>query len=663
MCVCLSVCLSVYVRTSSLSSPLSLSLSLCISLSNPPVNRTTAEHLLNANSNRSHCIFTVHITQRSRVSGSAKVLHSKLHLVDLAGSERIKKTLHDDDTVSSDDIIIKESMHINKSLSFLEQCVVALTSKSRSHVPYRQTKLTHVLKDSLGGNCKTVFIACIWGEARHMEETVSTLRLASRMMRVKNTASTNVEMDPVMLVKKYERQVRELKQELAMHDALSDQSGKVYDEYSPEQAAKVAAEVRAYLKDEPGPDGEPATLEVDSVRKMMEVLKQVKIVVRGLEAETEERLRAKFTLRERGAGDGAAAGAGSGAGAGAGSGTAGGAGDGGDGGDGVGVLDSEGFSMGIAAADARPATAIEAPAGAGRTMPPRTLGATESKFEEPEVPADKNKAFGMYRSDPDLGGSTAEALVDAKAQLKTCRADMKAQAQSALFLSGVGYMVRCVYVCGFFLFLFLFCFGGCADVNQAKHAIDKLNDELNRKRGESSATAAAASAADGEELVVDEEEYRLMKEVGSAKKAYKAMFAELRASKCAFPEGSMRLHVFVSSHLLCLFVVCVWLLVVGCCWLLVVVVVAAFAEAAATVDSLTTELLDGFNSWFQDNAPPEALGGADVDEDGDAVDVGEAFDRMQMQRITAQDPDSLAFHTATRGLALKAPPGKRVTRR
>ena len=80
-------------------------------------------------------------------------------------------------------------MYINKSLSYLEQVVVALTTKSRAHVPYRQTKLTHVLKDALGGNCRTLFLACAWCESRHMEETISTLRLASRMMRVRNEAS------------------------------------------------------------------------------------------------------------------------------------------------------------------------------------------------------------------------------------------------------------------------------------------------------------------------------------------------------------------------------------------------------------------------------------------------------------------------------------------
>ena len=63
-------------------------------------------------------------------------------------------------------------MYINKSLTFLEQTVVALADKNRDHIPFRQSKLTHCLKDSIGGNCNTVLIANIWGEAAQVEETV-----------------------------------------------------------------------------------------------------------------------------------------------------------------------------------------------------------------------------------------------------------------------------------------------------------------------------------------------------------------------------------------------------------------------------------------------------------------------------------------------------------
>lgn len=64
-------------------------------------------------------------------------------------------------------------MHINKSLSFLEQVVLALADKRREHVPFRQSKLTHFLKDSIGGSCYTRLIANVWGEAAQIEETVS----------------------------------------------------------------------------------------------------------------------------------------------------------------------------------------------------------------------------------------------------------------------------------------------------------------------------------------------------------------------------------------------------------------------------------------------------------------------------------------------------------
>merc|ERR1719487_3115005 len=99
--------------------------------------------------------------------------------------------MEDETGATLDETTKKESMYINQSLTYLEQCVVALSKRTKAHVPYRQTKLTAVLKDSLGGNCNTLLFACIWGEAKHLEETVSTLRLAQRMMRVQNeTVST-----------------------------------------------------------------------------------------------------------------------------------------------------------------------------------------------------------------------------------------------------------------------------------------------------------------------------------------------------------------------------------------------------------------------------------------------------------------------------------------
>lgn len=118
-------------------------------------NKTVAEHKLNRNSSRAHSIFTIHLEMRSKVESSEKVIMSKINLVDLAGSERTKKT-------GSEGRTLVEAQFINKSLSFLEQVVVALSDQQRDHIPYRQNKLTYLLKDSIGGNSKTCMVANVW---------------------------------------------------------------------------------------------------------------------------------------------------------------------------------------------------------------------------------------------------------------------------------------------------------------------------------------------------------------------------------------------------------------------------------------------------------------------------------------------------------------------
>ena len=108
--------------------------------------RSVAEHQLNRQSSRSHAIFTFHITRTKSAPGKSAdeegdVVFSKLNLVDLAGSERIEKS-------GSTGGLAKEAAHINRSLTFLEQVVVALTQSKRDHIPYRQSKLTYLLKVS-----------------------------------------------------------------------------------------------------------------------------------------------------------------------------------------------------------------------------------------------------------------------------------------------------------------------------------------------------------------------------------------------------------------------------------------------------------------------------------------------------------------------------------
>uniref|UniRef100_A0A8D1GMT6 Kinesin-like protein n=1 Tax=Sus scrofa TaxID=9823 RepID=A0A8D1GMT6_PIG len=106
-------------------------------------NRIIASHTMNKNSSRSHCIFTIYMEAHSRTLSDEKYITSKINLVDLAGSERLGKS-------GSEGQVLKEATYINKSLSFLEQAIIALGDQKRDHIPFRQCKLTHALKDSLG---------------------------------------------------------------------------------------------------------------------------------------------------------------------------------------------------------------------------------------------------------------------------------------------------------------------------------------------------------------------------------------------------------------------------------------------------------------------------------------------------------------------------------
>jgi len=244
-------------------------------------NRHVAEHALNKGSTRSHCVFTIHIECRSRVESNEKVIFSKMNLVDLAGSERVKKT-------GTDGMTLKEASYINKSLSFLEQVVVALGDRNRDHVPYRQSKLTHMLKDSLGGNCKTTMLANIWPEAKMLEESTSTLRFATRMMRVTNEATVNVHLDPTLLIRKYERQIKELKQELAMHNTLANRSHVQYEEYTPDEQRELETKVKMYL------EGEVQEIEVTSGRIAYEAFACFRKLYNDLRSELSQRPVASF---------------------------------------------------------------------------------------------------------------------------------------------------------------------------------------------------------------------------------------------------------------------------------------------------------------------------------------------------------------------------------
>ncbi|XP_035419008.1 kinesin-like protein KIF6 [Cygnus atratus] len=170
-------------------------------------NRMIAETPMNQTSTRSHCIFTIHIS--SKEPGSATIRHSKLHLVDLAGSERVAKT-------GVGGHLLTEAKYINLSLHYLEQVIIALAEKNRSHIPYRNSMMTSVLRDSLGGNCMTTMIATLSLDKRNIDESISTCRFAQRVALIKNEAVLNEEIDPRLMVVQLQKEIQELKDELVL---------------------------------------------------------------------------------------------------------------------------------------------------------------------------------------------------------------------------------------------------------------------------------------------------------------------------------------------------------------------------------------------------------------------------------------------------------------
>ncbi|KKZ61847.1 kinesin heavy chain [[Emmonsia] crescens] len=225
--------------------------------------RAVAATNMNQESSRSHSIFVITITQKNVETGSAK--SGQLFLVDLAGSEKVGKTGASGQT-------LEEAKKINKSLSALGMVINSLTDGKSTHIPYRDSKLTRILQESLGGNSRTTLIINCSPSSYNDSETVSTLRFGVRAKAIKNKAKINAELSPTelkMLLKKAQSQVITFETYI---NALESEvqiwrTGETVprERWTPARTADGLSSMRAEARGTPRP-GTPSRLQTDISR-------------------------------------------------------------------------------------------------------------------------------------------------------------------------------------------------------------------------------------------------------------------------------------------------------------------------------------------------------------------------------------------------------------
>ncbi|KAJ2700793.1 tubulin-dependent ATPase kip3 [Coemansia sp. IMI 203386] len=212
---------------------------------NGNANRTMSPTEANAVSSRSHAVLQVNVRQRPKSGGlQTDVTTATLSIIDLAGSERA--------TVARNNGTRKrEGANINRSLLALANCINALCDqKTKRHIPYRDSKLTRLLKFSLGGNCRTVMITCVSPASTYYEETHNTLKYANRAKNIKTTVAKNTKSTKVHLAQ-YQGKIREqsdeikrLQREIALLKSKSAANGHTSRNTTNAQAAQAMAELR-----------------------------------------------------------------------------------------------------------------------------------------------------------------------------------------------------------------------------------------------------------------------------------------------------------------------------------------------------------------------------------------------------------------------------------
>ncbi|XP_027959432.1 kinesin-like protein KIF3A isoform X1 [Eumetopias jubatus] len=253
-------------------------------------NRSVGATNMNEHSSRSHAIFTITIECSEKgVDGNMHVRMGKLHLVDLAGSERQAKT-------GATGQRLKEATKINLSLSTLGNVISALVDGKSTHVPYRNSKLTRLLQDSLGGNSKTMMCANIGPADYNYDETISTLRYANRAKNIKNKARINEDPKDALL-RQFQKEIEELKKKLEEGEEISgsDISGSE-EEDDEEGEVGEDGEKRKKRRDQAGKKKVSPDKMVEMQAKIDEERKALET---KLDMEEEERNKARAELEKR----------------------------------------------------------------------------------------------------------------------------------------------------------------------------------------------------------------------------------------------------------------------------------------------------------------------------------------------------------------------------
>ncbi|XP_004836666.1 kinesin-like protein KIF3A isoform X3 [Heterocephalus glaber] len=253
-------------------------------------NRSVGATNMNEHSSRSHAIFTITIECSEKgVDGNMHVRMGKLHLVDLAGSERQAKT-------GATGQRLKEATKINLSLSTLGNVISALVDGKSTHVPYRNSKLTRLLQDSLGGNSKTMMCANIGPADYNYDETISTLRYANRAKNIKNKARINEDPKDALL-RQFQKEIEELKKKLEEGEEISgsDISGSEEDD-DEEGEVGEDGEKRKKRRDQAGKKKVSPDKMVEMQAKIDEERKALET---KLDMEEEERNKARAELEKR----------------------------------------------------------------------------------------------------------------------------------------------------------------------------------------------------------------------------------------------------------------------------------------------------------------------------------------------------------------------------